>query len=146
MTLLTACENPRLGTQLMLSDLKTFMKDSSPYRKLLVMPHLDHAFPWLDSDILYDFVDQFAYVMFDASERPFEENIKLTSEYVKKVHGRVIVEEAVDEIPESGGDDEKSQLTTVEQAVRFLKETGVDIIIPNVGTELEKIKTTYVFI
>jgi len=134
MTLLTACGNPRLGTQLMLSDLKTFMEDSSPYCKLLVMPHLDHASPWLDSDILYDFVDQFASVMFDASERPLEENIKLTSEYVKKVHGKIVVEGAVDEIPESGGDDVKSQLTTVKQAIRFIKETGVDIIVPNVGT------------
>ena len=134
MTLLTACGNPRLGTQLMLSDLKTFMEGSSPYRKLLVMPHLDHAFPWLDGDILDDFVDQFASIMFDASEKPFEENIQLTSEYVKKVHGRVIVEGAVDEIPESGGDDGKSQLTTVKQAVRFIKETGVDIIVPNIGT------------
>jgi len=134
MALLTACGNPCLGTQLMLSDLKTFMEDSSPYRKLLVMPHLDHAFPWLDSDILDDFVDQFASVMFDASERPFNENIRLTSEYVEKVHNRVIVEGALDEIPESGSDDGKSQLTTVKQAIRFIKETGVDIIVPNVGT------------
>jgi fructose-bisphosphate aldolase class II len=135
MALLTACGNPRLGTQLMLSDLNTFMGKTSPYHKLLVMPHLDHAFPWLDGDILYDFVDQFASAMFDASKKPFEENIQLTSEYVQKVHGRIIVEGAVDEILESNTDSQKSSMTTVEQASKFLKETGVDIIVPNVGTE-----------
>jgi len=120
MTLLTACGDPRLGTQLMLSDLNTFMEDTSPYRKLLVIPHLDHAFPWLDGNILYDFVDQFASVMCDASKKPFNENIQLTSEYAKKVHGRIIVEGAVDVVPESSGNDGKNQITTVEQTSALL--------------------------
>ncbi|MCL5104769.1 MAG: class II fructose-bisphosphate aldolase [Armatimonadetes bacterium] len=135
MTLLTACGDPVLGTKLMFSDLETFMGETSPYRKLRVLPHLDHAFPWLDSDILLDFADKFASVMCDASEKPFEENIRLTAEYVEKVRGRVVVEGAVDEIFEFGGDGEKNEPTTPEQAQRFLRETGVDIIVPNVGTE-----------
>lgn len=135
MTLITASGDPVLGTRLMLSDLQAMTSGTSPYRKLRVLPHLDHAFPWLDGDILTGFADQFASVMCDASEKPFDENIRLTAEYVECMRGRVVVEGAVDEIFESGGVGEKNEPTTVEQAQRFLRETGVDIIVPNVGTE-----------
>ena len=135
MKLVSACGNPRVGIELMFSDLNVYMGVNSPYRNLLVLPHLDHAFPWLDGDILEDYAEQFASVMCDASEKSFSENIRLTAEYVEKVKGKVIVEGAVDEIFESGGEDQKNEPTTVEQARMFLKETGVDIIVPNVGTE-----------
>ena len=135
MKLVTACGEPRLGTELMFSDLYAFMGETSPYRKLRVMPHLDHAFPWLDGDILEDYADRFASVMCDASEKPFSENIRLTAEYVEKVKGRVVIEGAVDEIFESGRQYQKNEPTTVEQAIKFLTETSVDIIVPNVGTE-----------
>jgi fructose/tagatose bisphosphate aldolase len=135
MRLITACGDPVLGTRLMFSDLRLFMSENSPYRNLRVMPHLDHAFPWLDGDILDDFVDQFASVMFDASEKPFQENIRLTAEYVEKVRGKVVVEGAVDEIWEAGQQKQKNDLTTVERAKEFVDKTGVDLIVPNVGTE-----------
>ena len=135
MTLVTACGDPVLGTKMMFSDLELFAGENSPYRKLRIMPHLDHAFPWLDGDILDEFTDQFASVMCDASEKPFDENIKLTAQYAEKVKGKVVVEGAVDEIFESGGESEKNESTTVEQAREFLRQTGVDVIVPNVGTE-----------
>ena len=135
LTLVTTCGDPRLGMELTLSDLRLFTSDDSPYRSLRVMPHLDHAFPWLDGDMLLDYADQLASIMCDASERPFEENIRLTADYVEQVRGRVVVEGAVDEIFEAGGTAEKDEPTTVEQADRFLRETGVDLIVPNVGTE-----------
>jgi fructose/tagatose bisphosphate aldolase len=135
MTLVTACGDPIVGHELMFSDLKVFTGEGSPYRKLRVLPHLDHAFPWLDGDILNQYVDRFASVMFDASERPFEENIRLTAQYVEKVRGRVVVEGAVDEIFEASGAGAKNEPTTVAQARRFLDEAGVDIVVPNVGTE-----------
>jgi len=135
MTLLTACGDPYVGIHLMLSDLKVFMGETSPYHKLKVLPHLDHAFPWIDGDILIDFADEFASVMCDASEKPFEENIRITAEYVERVRGRVFVEGEVDEVFEASGTGHRNKLTTVEQAVKFLRETGVDLIVPNVGTE-----------
>lgn len=135
MTLITACGNPVLGTEMMLSDIKLFAGENSPYRKLCIMPHLDHAFPWLDSDILENFVYKFASVMYDASEKPFEENIRMTSEYVKKFKGQVVIEGAVDEIYESNSESKKNEPTTIKQAQKFLSQTGVDIIVPNVGTE-----------
>jgi len=135
MKLITASGDPVLGMRLMLSDLELFASEESPYGKLRIMPNVDHAFPWLDGDILDGFVDQVAGMMFDASERPFDENVRLTAEYVEKVHGRVVVEGAVDEVYESGGEQIKNELTTVAQAERFLAETGVDILVPNVGSE-----------
>lgn len=132
--LVSNTNDARIGCQLMFSDLKVFTGEGSPYKNLLVMPHLDHAFPDVDGDILLDFADEFASVMCDASNKPFDENIYLTAEYVEKVKGRVIVEGCVDEISSSeGGAREKK--TTVEEAERFVRETGVDIIVPNVGTE-----------
>ncbi len=145
MTLLTACGDPVLGTHLMFSDLEAFMGETSPYRKLRVMPHLDHAFPWLDEDILIDFANAFASVMCDASEKPFDENMRLTAEYVEKVRGRVVIEGAVDEVFEADDNVEKNEPTTVERAKRFLSETGVDIIVPNVGTEHRAIAETVVY-
>lgn len=135
MTLLTASGDPVLGTRLMMSDLEAMTSGTSPYRKLRVMPHLDHAFPWLDGDIMEIFADSFASIMCDASEKPFDENIRITADYVEKVRGRVVVEGAVDEIFEAGGKGEKNEPTTIEQARKFLSGTGVDIIVPNVGTE-----------
>ncbi len=134
MTLLTACGDPVLGTRLMMADLAAMTSGTSPYRKLRVMPHLDHAYPWLDGDIMEMFTDSFASIMCDASEKPFDENVRITAEFAERVRGRVVVEGAVDEIFESGGVG-KNVATTVAQARRFLRETGVDIIVPNVGTE-----------
>ncbi len=96
MQLVSACADPIVGMEMMLSDLDIFMGHTSPYYRLRVLPHLDHAFPWLDMDVLINYADRFASVMCDASEKPFEENIRLTAEYVKKVNGRVVVEGAVD--------------------------------------------------
>lgn len=135
MKLLTACGNVLLGMEMVFSDLEALVGENSPYRALRVMPHLDHAFPWLDGDVLERFPDRFASVMCDASERPIEENIRLTAEYVDRVRGRVVVEGAVDELFQSGSDAQKNEPTTVAQAQRFLRDTGVDIIVPNVGTE-----------
>ncbi len=135
MTLVSACGDAVLGSQLMFSDLECFAGENSPYSNLRILPHLDHAFPWLDMDILNGFADQFASVMCDASEKPFDENIKITAEYAERMKGRVVVEGAVDEIFSAGGEGEKNEPTTPEQAQRFLDQTGVDIIVPNVGTE-----------
>jgi len=135
-TLVSACGDAALGTQLMFSDLEVFMGPHSPYRKLRVLPHLDHAFPWLDPDLLEDFTDQFASVMHDASTRPLDENIRLTAEYRERMAGRVLVEGAVAELSESGDAGHGGGgPTTVEQAERFVRETGVDLIVPDVGTE-----------
>jgi fructose-bisphosphate aldolase class II len=143
-TLVSASGEAELGTRLMFSDLRVFTGESSPYRNLRILPHLDHGFPWLDGDILDRYADQFASVMCDASERPFQENIELTARYVEKVKGRVVVEGAVDEIYSEEGA-EKNELTPVDKAREFLDRTGVDILVPNVGTEHRKTSQQVVY-
>lgn len=134
--LVAACGGAVLGARLMLSDLDVFTGPDSPYRNLRVLPHLDHAFPRLDADLLDDFADRFASVMHDASACPLEENIRLTAQYRERMEGRVLVEGAVAELSEAGeADHGGGGPTTVEQAVRFVCETRVDLIVPDVGTE-----------
>jgi len=134
MQLYTHSGDPKLGLHAFFSHLDTLTSPHSPYRRLRVLPCLDHGFPWLDEYALDDYADRFATVMFDASERPFDENIALTAEYVEKMKGRVVIEGCVDEIAESGAA-AGSEITTVENAERFLAETGVDLIVANLGTE-----------
>lgn len=79
-------------------------------------------------------------VLFDGSELPLEENIKKTKEvvdWVKANNPNVVVEGEVGYIGSSSklleavpGD---VQLTTPEEAARFVQETGVDMLAPAVG-------------
>jgi fructose-bisphosphate aldolase class II len=131
----TASGDPVLGTRMMLALLDVFTGPDSPYRHIRVLPHLDHAYPWLDGDILDGFMDQFASVMVDASEKPLEENMALTARYVERAAGRVVVEGAVDAVYEAGSGAKRNQLTTAAQAELFIRRTGVDLIVPNLGTE-----------
>ena len=132
--LVSKTKDPIIGCKLMFSDLDILTGEDSPYKDLLVMPHLDHSNPWENMDILIGFADKFASVMCDASEKPLEENIRLTAEYVEKVKGKVVVEGAVDEISSTdGGPREKK--ATAEEALNYVSKTGVDIIVPNLGTE-----------
>ena len=88
----------------------------------------------------------FDAVIIDQAKFSFEENIKVTKEcvdYARKVTketGRDILVEAEigyigsgsdmkDTIPEGAG-----ILTKVEDAVRFVKETGIDLLAPSVGS------------
>ena len=45
-----------------------------------------------------NFVDANSNGGYDASEKPFDENMEITEQYVEDVRGRVVVEGAVDEI------------------------------------------------
>lgn len=110
----------------------------SPFTNVDVIPHLDHGQPGADDVFLYNLRDQFATVMFDASQSPFEENLARTRDYVRSVAGRALIEGAVEEISVEGIWDTKNRLTTPEQARRFLEETRCDFIVPNIGTESQK--------
>ena len=135
MKLYTFSGDSRLGLRAHFAHLQAMMCEVSPYRSLRVMPCLDHGFPWLDEHALTDYVSDFAMVMCDASERPIEENMKMTAAYVKRMGGRVVVEGCVDEIVESGGTSAACEITTVEDAERFVEMTGVDLVVANLGTE-----------
>lgn len=84
-------------------------------------------------------------VIVDGAKLPFEENVSLAQQcvsYARKVNPEIIVEgelgyigqssKILDEIPEGVGLSPKS-LTSPEQALQFVKETGVDMLAPAVG-------------
>lgn len=83
----------------------------------------------------------FDEILFDGSSLPFEENIAETRKavaIVRAIDPRIVVEgeigyigsnsEIVDKRPEAS-----LKLSTPEEAVRFVKETGVDVLAPAVG-------------
>ncbi len=87
----------------------------------------------------------FDAVIFDGTELPFEENIKVTKrcvEYARGVNPEIIVEgelgfigkssKILEKIPE-GVNLSEEFLTKPEDAARFVKETGVDLLAPAIG-------------
>ena len=124
-----------LGARALVDDLKLFVSERSPYRDLRVMLHLDHGHPDRDAPLMEKYLDVLASVMYDASEFSLAENVERTARFVTGHRSRVLIEGAVDEIYEAGGGTEKNELTDPEVAARYLAETGVDLLVPNVGTE-----------
>ncbi len=79
-------------------------------------------------------------VMIDASHHPLEENIAITREVVATAHGcGVPVEGELGYVPGVEGEDAERHpgevvYTTVEDARRFVQETGVDFLAVSIGT------------
>lgn len=104
-----------------------------------IVLHLDHG---QDIEYVKKAIDLgFSSVMIDASMKPLEENISLTQEVVSLAHPLGITVEA--EIGHVGqnetdgayeGEVGDSIYTEVSDAVRFVKETGVDSLAVSIGT------------
>lgn len=123
-----------LGLKLFLSDLKILTSKNSPYESLRVMIHLDHIQADDDRELLTWDMKEFSSIMFDASKFPIEENMRLTKQFVEEQGSIIVVEGACDEIMDATGND-KSELTTSSKAEEYVKQTGVDLIVANLGTE-----------
>ena len=106
----------------------------SPYKNVAVLPHLDHANPIRDRWALTCAIEYFSSVMFDAQVYPFEENIKLTAEYVKNYGKDVLVEGILETLNVSGSEVNRID-NYCENAVRYVKATGVDFAVADLGTE-----------
>lgn len=78
----------------------------------------------------------FSSVMFDASAKPWNENVAETREIVKIAHalGATVEGEIGHVGSAAAGDDANGMYTTVEEAVKFQRETGVDALAIAVGT------------
>jgi len=102
-----------------------------------VVLHLDHG---LDEDFIVKAMDLgFSSVMIDASVEPFAENVSRTKRIVDLAHPRGISVEA--EIGHVGSgenyenhDSSDSIYTEVDEAVAFVKATGVDSLAVSIGT------------
>jgi len=107
----------------------------SPYKNVAVLPHLDHANPVRDRWALTCALDYFSSVMFDAQLYPFEENMALTAEYVKNYGKDVLVEGILESLNVSDGAVASHIDNYCENAVRYVKTTGVDFAVADLGTE-----------
>ena len=122
-----------IGMKLFLKDIEILTSQNSPYSNLKVMIHLDHI-QWDDDLELLDWdMGQFSSIMYDASTLPFEKNIELTTQFRKKHNQNILIEGGCDVIGKTSEED--GGLTSPEDAYRYLLETGVDIIVANLGTE-----------
>ena len=130
----THLKNTLLGLRALVDDVELLVSDESPYRDLLVMLHLDHGQPETDQEIFERAVGKYATIMFDASAWPMEENIRMTRAFVERMRGKVLVEGAVAEIAQAT-EEVDIPLTRPEDAERYYRETGVFLIVPDLGTE-----------
>lgn len=123
-----------IGLKLFLADLKVLTGEGSPFEHLRVMVHLDHVQFDDDRELLDWDMSPFSSIMFDASKVSFLENILLTKAFVAAHGNEIVIEGACDEIVDATGQ-EKSEMTTPEHAEIYCRETGVDLIVANLGTE-----------
>jgi fructose/tagatose bisphosphate aldolase len=115
--------------------------EDAPYADIVVLPHLDHADPKLDEWALTEGVKYLATVMFDAQKYPAEENVRMTTEYVRRYGDRVMIEGIIEQLSVEGraegalkhGADAKDDY--VERATDFMQRTGVDFLVADLGTE-----------
>ena len=106
-----------------------------------VFINADHSYSF---EAVKEAVDAgFDAVIFDGAKLPIEENIEITKkcvEYARSVNPEILVEgelgyigtssKMLDSVPEGVSLD---QLTTPEEAKRFVAETGADLFSPSVG-------------
>lgn len=123
-----------IGLKLFLADIEVLTSKGSPFERLSVMIHLDHTQWDRDKPLLEWDMNRFSMIMYDASSLPFDDNIRLTAVFIEKCGKIIVVEGACDEIVDATGD-ERSDLTTPEEAMKYLNQTGADFIVANLGTE-----------
>ncbi len=131
----TPLHDARIGARALIADVELLLSSDSPYADLRAMLHLDHGQPDRDRALLPEILEKYATVMFDASNLPFEENIRRTAEFVEQHGHQVQIEGAVTEIVQAESHAQRDEVTTPEQAERFWRETGVSLLVPNLGTE-----------
>lgn len=101
-----------------------------------VVLHLDHG--TTPSIIRYAVDHGFTSVMIDASQDPFEENVRKTKEVVEYAHSKGIVVEA--EIGHVGtgtkydSNENDTKYTQVAAAADFIHQTGADSLAVSIGT------------
>ena len=99
--------------------------------------HLDHS---PDIETIMEAIHYgFSSVMIDASEKPFEENLRITKEVVRLAHAcGVSVEAEIGHVADphamENNGSESGALTNTEEAVRFAEESGIDALAIAVGT------------
>lgn len=107
----------------------------APYRNVVVLPHLDHADPQRDKWALTEGLPYLATVMFDAQQYPLENNVAWTRQYVQTYGQQVMVEGIIEELSVAGQHHAVQRDAYVDNAVRYMAQTGVDFLVADLGTE-----------
>ena len=115
--------------------LSEIVKIAAKNASIPIALHLDHGKHF--EKIMATLRNGFTSVMIDASDKPYEENVKLTSEIVKIAHAMGVTVEA--ELGRLLGKEDEVQsdvaiYTDPQDAKRFVEETGVDALAVAVGT------------
>lgn len=101
-----------------------------------VITHLDHC---IEPELLYECVDAgFDYVMFDGSNRSFEENCEMTAKIVKDCHAKgVFVEGELGVISGTEGPlkSDTGVFTDPDQMKEFIERTGLDTLAVSIGNQ-----------
>lgn len=135
--LILALAEAHIGENITLEDAALVGKKYAEKSKVPVVLHLDHG---TTPEVIKKAIDLgFSSVMVDASQYPFEENVKRTKEIVEYAHKKGVVVEA--EIGYVGANEnfeghegKDSRYTTVEEAKKFTEQTNVDSLAISIGT------------
>ncbi|MBN1285833.1 MAG: class II fructose-bisphosphate aldolase [Anaerolineae bacterium] len=109
----------------------------TPYTDVMVLPHLDHGQPDLCRWALTEGLPHLATVMFDTEKYPYEENVRLTREYVEAYGDRVMVEGVIEQLAVGGAHGKAAEQSDayIDRALDFVAKTGVDLLVADLGTE-----------
>jgi len=135
----THCRNAKLGFQSIMEHLHVLCDSAgSPYRNIVVLPHLDHADPERDEWALTEGTKYLASAMFDAQSYPAEQNISMTRDYAGKYGKNIMIEGIMEELvvtDKHARSDNASAGGYLERADAYVKATGIDFLVADLGTE-----------
>ncbi|MDR2184773.1 MAG: class II fructose-bisphosphate aldolase [Treponema sp.] len=113
----------------------------APYANTAAMTHLDHADPKADAWALTECCDLLSSVMFDAQAYAYEDNLRMTRDYVARFGGKVLIEGIIEGLAVGDGQKARQSDDYIEKARRFVGETGVDFLVADLGTEQQSAGT-----
>lgn len=120
-----------IGLKLFRADIEV-LAEAFPNVDILI--HLDHAQHDMDAELLESDLSMYSSVMYDASSLPMEQNIQKTKAYVARKGHELLIEGACDEIVDATGE-ARCEITDADKCAYFKEETGVDVVVANLGTE-----------
>jgi fructose-bisphosphate aldolase class II len=145
----TGLQNFREGLLAVRSDIERLARNDGPYSDLDVIVHLDHAQPGQDDWIISEHSEWISSVMWDCSKFSRKDNIAMVRDFVTANGSRFIVEGAVDEIYNYNADDPHAEIideiTDPSTAQNYFSETGVDLLVANLGTEHRRTEGTVLY-
>ena len=130
----THSRNWDTGLKLFQADAEVLMREGGDYENVDLLLHLDHVQHDLVADLCDSDLSSFSTIMYDASNLPLEENIAKTRAFVEKKGKDIVIEGACDEIVDAGGE-AHNDITTADKCADYMKRTGVDMVVANLGTE-----------